>query len=106
MVFDIDATDYADVFVKTEKTTFITTLTWPLMSVAIRVLDDILKTDFGFGMKATLAFLTHPEHIMWVFSGRRGIHGWVCDKEARLLNNAARNSIAEYLQVIGVRKVS
>jgi DNA primase catalytic subunit len=51
-VFDIDATDYADVFVATEKTDFITSLTWPLMAVAIRVLDDILREDFGFGMPA------------------------------------------------------
>lgn len=49
LVFDIDATDYSDVFVATEKTTFITTLTWPIMAVAIQVLDDLLRNDFGFG---------------------------------------------------------
>eukprot|EP01127_Copromyxa_protea_P021998 TRINITY_DN7717_c0_g1_i1.p1 TRINITY_DN7717_c0_g1~~TRINITY_DN7717_c0_g1_i1.p1 ORF type:complete len:409 (+),score=82.96 TRINITY_DN7717_c0_g1_i1:77-1303(+) len=88
LVFDIDATDYSDVFVSTEKTSFITSLTWPLMSVAIQVLDDLLRNDFGF------------EHIMWVFSGRRGIHGWVCDRAARQLPNSARSAIAEYLQVV------
>jgi DNA primase small subunit len=88
LVFDIDATDYADVFVNKESTDFITSLTWPLMSMAIEVLDTILRNDFGF------------EHILYVFSGRRGIHAWVCDKKARLLTNHARSAIAEYLQVI------
>ncbi|KAG4964425.1 hypothetical protein JHK82_038647 [Glycine max] len=60
---------------------------WPLMTTAIKVIDTALRDDFGF------------KHILWVYSGRRGVHCWVCDGKARRLTNEQRGAIADYFRV-------
>lgn len=58
------------------------------MGVAVRVLDSVLRTSFGF------------QQLMFVYSGRRGVHCWVCDDEARTLTDEARSAVVSYISVL------
>lgn len=58
------------------------------MKIAAKILHKILTSEFGF------------KHILFVFSGRRGFHCWVCDREARVLGADARRAIADYFSVV------
>ena len=60
---------------------------WKFMVAAYEVLNVALQDDFGF------------KDLLWVFSGRRGIHCWVCDDRARLMTNQVRGSVTTYLDL-------
>ncbi|KAI9045514.1 DNA primase subunit PRI1 [Aspergillus affinis] len=87
LVFDIDLTDYDDIRSCCEKAN-ICGKCWAFVTMAMKVVDTALRDDFGF------------QHILWVYSGRRGVHAWVCDPRARSLPDDRRRAIAGYLDLI------
>ncbi len=78
IVFDIDMTDYADIRTCDK--------CWKYMIVAYKIIDATLKEEFGFN------------HMLYAFSGRRGIHCWICDNRARKLKDNGRSAIAHYIK--------
>lgn len=87
LCFDIDLTDYDEIRTCCTKAN-ICIKCWQFITMAIKVVDVALREDFGF------------KHIMWVYSGRRGAHAWVCDKKARTMSDQMRKAIAGYLEVV------
>lgn len=87
LVFDIDISDYDDVR-NCCKESNICAKCWPLMKIGAKILNTILTQEFGF------------KHLLFVYSGRRGFHCWVCDKVARELTNDGRKAIADYFAVV------
>jgi len=88
LVFDIDLTDYDEVRTGCTPDLMWERQSWLYMSVAIKIVDQSLREDFGF------------KHMLWVFSGRRGVHCWVCDPRARALDDKGRTSVVNYLTLI------
>jgi DNA primase small subunit len=89
LVFDIDADDFKDI-----KTccgaSEICERCWIYMECALDCLITVLSRNLGF------------RHILPVFSGRRGVHVWVCDKRARELSGQVREKIVDYLNLSGI----
>lgn len=86
LVFDIDMSDYDKVRSCCQGKS-ICRLCWSWMSTAAGVLRHILRDDFGF------------RYMLPIFSGRRGIHLWVCDKRARRLADDERAALVGYMTV-------
>lgn len=40
------------------------------------------------------------QHLLWVYSGRRGIHCWISDENARMLSDEQRRTLVNYIEVI------
>eukprot|EP01002_Notosolenus_urceolatus_P000610 NODE_1150_length_1550_cov_14.940706_g953_i0.p1 GENE.NODE_1150_length_1550_cov_14.940706_g953_i0~~NODE_1150_length_1550_cov_14.940706_g953_i0.p1 ORF type:complete len:427 (+),score=82.99 NODE_1150_length_1550_cov_14.940706_g953_i0:98-1378(+) len=86
LIFDIDISDYDDVrFCCQGKG--ICNKCWPLMGIAAQSIDHFVQNVFDY------------HNILWVYSGRRGIHCWVADPAARALTDEARSALAHYMGV-------
>lgn len=91
LVFDIDLNEYDAVrqyVCDCQGPDQVCLRCWQLINLAIRIIDETLRLDFGM------------EQIFWLFSGRRGVHGWVIDDVGFTLNQEQRMSIIDYLSVI------
>lgn len=86
LVFDIDMTDYDSIRTCCSGAN-ICLRCWPYMTMAVKVVDSTLRNDFGY------------KNIFWIYSGRRGVHCWVCDPPARSLSNEARSAVVDYMSV-------
>lgn len=86
LVFDLDADDFKDIKCCCGDSE-ICEKCWPYMECALECLIKALTENFGF------------KHILPVFSGRRGIHIWVCDRRARELSGPVREKIVKYLNL-------
>ena len=83
-VIDIDMSDY-DAIRSCCQGKKLCKRCWKFIILAVKVLKRSLNQDLGF------------TNILWVFSGRRGIHAWICDERARMMRNEVRASITNYL---------
>lgn len=70
LIFDLDLTDYSDVRLccNTEKKCCF--LCWKYIKIIMEIVDSELRDVYHF------------KHILWVFSGRRGVHCYILDKNA------------------------
>ena len=87
LVFDIDMTDYDSI--RTCCTgAGICKRCWAFISAAVVVIDASIREHFGY------------QHLLWVYSGRRGIHLWISDREAMELTDEQRKAVVGWMTVV------
>lgn len=88
LVFDVDITDYKRNCEcnESENKKKLCDECFIIIKAAIGVLDYSMKHHFGY------------KNILFVFSGGKGVHCWVMDKEAMNLTSIERRSIVDFLK--------
>ncbi|EGR33459.1 hypothetical protein IMG5_052000 [Ichthyophthirius multifiliis] len=85
-VIDIDMTDYDNIRTCCTGAN-ICEKCWKFMKYACELISKTLE-DFDF------------KHVLWVYSGRRGIHAWICDSNVRKSSDKIRSCIIEHMNLI------
>lgn len=93
LMFDIDGDDYNDVKVccgnkRAQEIQNVCDACWCFLACAVHGLNWFLKTYLGF------------KHVLWVFSGRRGVHAWVVDQRCTDMTNNDRKCITDRLELL------
>uniref|UniRef100_A0A0C9QEF0 DNA primase n=1 Tax=Fopius arisanus TaxID=64838 RepID=A0A0C9QEF0_9HYME len=87
LVFDIDIDVYDDVRSCCQGPQ-ICQECWKFMAIACEIMERTLREDLQL------------KHILWTFSGRRGIHAWVCDESVRSSSSNQRLKILNAIQKV------
>ena len=79
---------------------------WGYIAAAVKVLDSALRgkspltppcqAEDHILILDTFGF----KHLLWVYSGRRGIHCWISDPAALDLNDEQRRALVTFMEVI------
>lgn len=85
LVFDIDMDAYDDIRKCCQGATMCGTC-WPLCKKAVQMLERFLRIMMAY------------RKFTCVYSGRRGVHLWVHDTDARALSKAARMSLVKLMR--------
>jgi len=98
LIFDIDLNDYdfMDLYEGPQDPLYPETrklslekcdAAWPVAGIAVQLLVKMLHEQFGFN------------DFLCCYSGRRGVHLWVLDERAMVLDNEGRSAIATFLDI-------
>lgn len=91
-VIDIDVDDYADVRSCNCSGKMLCAQCWHFLATAASIVNYLMEEKFGCN------------RIMWIYSGRRGVHGWILDQSAAHYPESFRHAIADYLSTFQVNR--
>jgi len=96
LVFDIDLDMYDSVRTCGCKgATNLCEICWEHVKTAARFIHGTLVEDFG----------VDGNNIQWVFSGRRGVHAWVKNKQFSYFNQDIRSALIDYMSLVKGDKI-
>jgi len=84
LVFDVDVSDYERDCCADAKQ--ICSRCWAFAQCAVEVLDHLLRRRLGL------------ELVLWVFSGRRGVHCWVWDRDVAANGQSVRSTVLGFVK--------
>lgn len=92
VIFDLDLTDYSDVRTCCTNEKKCCRLCWKYASATMEMINNFLGKKY--------------KHILFTFSGRRGIHCYIFDKQARLARKNILDEISLTTRVDGIYTIN